>query len=216
MPCIIFSVHLRQQAAHYLHSTQISGLVSAGISFRPEWICLLSKGRACHTHLLKGVTLKRACVCVVAPLHTVIYLNLSYMEKKKKKSRGKKVKESQGWERNLESFNCRFDHFLPEQHPIKTEVSAYFCCALSVIFCRAAAWRRDVWCCSSKMTSGKQLTLKFDFLTLPSLSTSLAFTNEMIGALLFQQIPKSPKAVTPPPQGDLGGLSEREEDAHLW
>lgn len=34
--CIIFSVHERQQAAHYLHSTQISGLVSAGISFRSE------------------------------------------------------------------------------------------------------------------------------------------------------------------------------------
>lgn len=62
MPGIVFSVHLRQQAAHYLHSTQISGLVRAGISFRSEWICLLSKGRARHTHLLKGVTLKRACV----------------------------------------------------------------------------------------------------------------------------------------------------------
>lgn len=34
MPCIMFSEHERQQAAHYLHSTQISGLVSAGISFQ--------------------------------------------------------------------------------------------------------------------------------------------------------------------------------------
>lgn len=166
MPCIIFSVHLREQAAHYLHSTQISGLVSAGISFRSEWICLLSKGRACHTYLLKGVTLKRACVHVVLP-YTQLFISI--FDTCKNKSCCTKVTASREGKKNLNSVNYRFYYFLPEQWPIKAKVSASFYPA-SVIFCWATAWRRDVWCCSSKMTSGKQLTLKIDFLTLPFLS----------------------------------------------
>lgn len=51
------------------------------------------------------------------------------------------------------------------------------------------------------MTSGKQLGLKFGFFFLPSLPPSL-FSDETTGPVLFQQIPKSPKAVTPP----LGGV----------
>lgn len=109
MPCIIFSVHLRQQAAHYLHSTQISGLVSAGISFRSEWLCLLSKGRACHTHLLKGVTLKRACVHVV-PLYTLLFIWV--FDACKNKSWCTKVMESQWEKKNLNSVTYRFYYFL--------------------------------------------------------------------------------------------------------
>lgn len=212
MPCIIFSVHLRQKAAHYLHSTQISGLVSAGISFRSEWICLLSKVRACHRHLLKGVTLKRACVHVVSPLRTVIYLNLWYMQKQKLQQKS----DRNPGEDHLTSVNCRFYHFLPEQQPIKTEVSASFCRAL---LSSAEPLPGGEMCDASPQIwlQGSSLPLNLIFIpSLLSLSLSVvALNNEAIGDLLFQQIPKSPKAVTPPPQGYLDGLSEWEEDARL-
>lgn len=167
MPCIIFSVHLRLQAAHYLHSTQISGLVSEGISFRSEWICLLSKGRACHTHLLKGVTLKRACVHVV-PHYTQLFIWI-FDTCKTNGCCTKVAKKIKRKKKNLNSGTEECNYFLPEQQPIKSKVSASFYRA-SVIFCWATAWRRDVWCCSSKMTSGKRLALKFDLFPLPSLS----------------------------------------------
>ena len=126
MPCIIFSVHLRQQAAHYLHSTQISGLVSAGISFRSEWICLFSKGSACRTHLLKGVTLKRACVPC---FHSTQFMYLSefirIFDTCKNKSCCKRVTESQGKKKKIEfQLLFRSDYFLPEQRPIIAKVSA--------------------------------------------------------------------------------------------
>lgn len=65
-------------------------------------------------------------------------------------------------------------------------------------------------------SSGLSLSIFLPSLSITlSLPPSLSSSDETTGSLLFQQIPKSPEAVTPPPRGCLGVLSGRGEEAHL-
>lgn len=71
---------------------------------------------------------------------------------------------------------------------------------------------------SKKMTSGKQLRLKFDFFSTSFRSASLpTFSSETIGPLLFQQNAEQPDGSNSSPRGLFfsSGLSEQEEETHL-
>lgn len=115
---------------------------------------------------------------------------------------------------------------LPVWGPVTEEVSAS---SLSVSLCRA--WRRDVWCCFHKMTSGKLLWLGFDFFPPSSFASSSlpAIYALTIGGLLFQQNTKEPKGCDSSPQvvlfwgwpirgrgGNSPGLMRMEIKAVWW
>lgn len=153
-----------KQAAHYFHSTQMSGLVGAGISFRAEWICLLS----CHTHLLKAVTLKRASVGMFqkSSSYSPFFIRIYTMCTRSSAAHRwcysgslqycchntlQKIKHTMRKFSSLTSVRVNKSKSFSIFNWVVPMPSAFVCCA--------TAWRRQVWCCFSKWLQGSSSSL---------------------------------------------------------
>lgn len=160
MPCIMFSEHERQQAAHYLHSTQISGLVSAGISFQVGMnLSIELRLGTPHALVDSSDTQKSLCSCVSSPYTLLLSIWICEICITSQ-IRGQHA-NCRKMQRVVRFFllKCRRVHWeddplLPQWRSIKAKVSASLIVFLP---CRLLpAWRRDVWCCFLRMTSGEE------------------------------------------------------------
>ena len=227
MPCIMFSEHERQQAAHYLHSTQISGLVSAGISFQVGMnLSIELRLGTPHALVDSSDTQKSLCSCV-SSLYTLLLFIWICEICITSQIRGQHANYRKN--ATCHAFFAEMSKCALRRWSALTSVKVNKSKSFSILNCvppmSSSSLPGGEMCdaVSQIWLQGKKLRLKFVFsFFLPSLSITLSpslplFLPQMKRQVhyCFSRIPKSPEAVTPPPRGCLGVLSGRGEEAHL-
>lgn len=167
--------------------------------FSLEWICLLRRRPGMQHTLVESRKIHKRPVCEMPFLIMLCcFVLLCFLKVKFALWFSKMaIKTAKQLKQNFSWLIIRRS-VLPAWSPVTAEVSASW--AGNDSLCRA--WRGDVWCCSDKMTSGKQLWRNTDFFPTffpsPSLPTFYAPT---IDGLLFQQSTKEPQRLWLLPSG---------------